>query len=95
MTEEPRQTVAGAYDKIEGHEALCAERYEGIKNSIGDLTKTADELKGTLKWSARGIIALLISILGWALVQLYTLQPLRQTTTATVSTTVSSVRPQP
>lgn len=87
---EERQSVSGAYAKIEGHEALCAERYEGIKNAISDL-------KSTAKWSGRGIIALLVSILGWALVQLYTLQPLRQvpSQSVTISTTTPTVRHMP
>jgi hypothetical protein len=31
---EPRQTVAGAYDKIEAHEELCAERLKNLHGRI-------------------------------------------------------------
>lgn len=57
-----RQTVAGAYAEIEKHEAVCAERYGNIHTAIGDL-------KAELKWITRGVVAVLIAISGWALVQ--------------------------
>lgn len=84
---EERQTVAGAYAKINAHEDLCAERYEGIRDAIKDV-------KGWLRWILTGVAGVLISLLGWALFQLYTLEPLRQPqTSVTVSTT--SVAPGP
>lgn len=63
---EGRQTVAGAYQKIEAHEDLCAERYRAIHGAIADL-----------KLGARWIIGLLatvaVSLIGWLGVQVYDL----------------------
>lgn len=36
-----RQTVAGAYAKIEGHEEVCAERYSSINTTLGKLESAA------------------------------------------------------
>lgn len=64
MTE--KQTVAGAYAKIDAHEELCAERYKAIHGAIGDL-----------KLGARWIIGLLstvaLSLIGWLAIQVYDL----------------------
>ena len=57
---EGKQTVAGAYAKMEAHEELCAERYARIHDSIGDL-------KAGAKW----IIGLLVVMLGWFAVQVW------------------------
>ena len=62
MSEE-RQTVAGAYMKIAAHEQLCAERYRGINEK--------------LSWVLGGMATMLLSLLAWALLQVYTLEPLR------------------
>lgn len=86
MEEEARQTVAGAYAKINAHEDLCAERYRGIHGAIA-------ELKGFLRWISTGIVAVLVSLLGWALFQLYTLEPLRQTQTSSVTVSTSTATP--
>lgn len=58
MTE--KQTVAGAYAKMESHEDLCAERYARINETLGDL-------KSGAKW----IIGLLLALLGWFAVQVW------------------------
>lgn len=47
MTE--RQTVAGAYSKIQSHEDLCAERYANIHTSLGEL-KEASGKQSALLW---------------------------------------------
>ena len=65
-----RMTVAGAYDKIEGHEALCAERYSRIHESI-------DEIKGGMRWIIGGLATIVMGLLAWMAVQLYSLEPLR------------------
>lgn len=60
MNEESRQTVAGAYAKIEGHEQLCAERYSNIHTGMADMKATlnkivwlaASGLLGTAAWLA-------------------------------------------
>lgn len=57
------QSVAGAYDRIEAHEELCAERYRGINEKLG--------------WVLGGMGATLVGLITWMAVQLYTLEPLR------------------
>lgn len=41
-----RKSVQGAYEKIESHEDLCAERYKNIHEAISDL-------KDGQKWAIR------------------------------------------
>lgn len=62
MTE--KQTVAGAYSKIEAHEDICALRYEGINRSIA-------ELKGLLHLILTGTAGVVIAITGWLAVQVF------------------------
>lgn len=62
MTE--RQTVAGAYAKIEAHEDLCAERYRNIHEAIADM-------KSLLRWVLGGVASVVIAITGWLAVQVY------------------------
>lgn len=60
-----RQTVAGAYQKIESHEELCSERYRALGVEIRDLK---DGLKGMQK-AAWGVVA---GLAAYLLVQVYT-----------------------
>lgn len=53
---EERQTVSGAYAKIEGHEELCSERYANIHGRIDLIFKVL---------GVGGLI--LISVAGWSL----------------------------
>ena len=57
---EGKQTLAGAYAKIDSHEDLCAERYRAINEPLGDL-------KSGAKW----IIGLLVALVGWFAVQMW------------------------
>lgn len=59
-----RQTVAGAYQKIESHEELCAERYASIHEKLTDF-------KGTLNKIVWGVISILLSVVGFMAVQLW------------------------
>jgi len=59
-----RQTVAGAYDKIESHEQLCAERYRAINEGMGDM-------KGTLNKVVWLAVSCLIALVGWMGVQMW------------------------
>lgn len=66
-----RQTVAGAFAKIESHEDLCAERYAGIHSTLGEL-KAAAEKQSTLLWGivlsvAGSAVLLLVGIVTHAL----------------------------
>lgn len=62
-----RQTVAGAYEKIEAHEDKCAVRYEAINETLKDL-------KGSAKQHERAAWGIVLALLAWMAVQLYTLQ---------------------
>lgn len=76
--------MAGAYAKIESHEELCANRYDGIKTAIA-------ELKAIVLWILGGVAACVLGVLGWALIQLYTLEPIRERSVPQV--TVTAVAP--
>lgn len=57
------QSLGGAYDRIAAHEELCAERYKGINEKLDMLIKGA------------GLV--IVGLVSWMAVQLYTLEPLR------------------
>lgn len=59
-----RQSVAGAYQKIEAHEDLCAERYQNINNTLG-------ELKAGQQDHRRAAWGIVLALLGWMAVQLW------------------------
>lgn len=65
------QSVSGAYDRITAHEDLCAERYANIHSAIADV-------KATLQWIMRGVLAVLVAVSGWAFVQLWNGRPAGQ-----------------
>lgn len=53
-----KRTIAGAYQKIEAHEELCAERYRNINASISDL-------KGLLKWALAFVATTCVGVIGY------------------------------
>lgn len=59
---EARNRANAAHDKIEAHEDLCAERYRNINESVA-------EIKNILKWAGSGIIGLMLTVLGWLVLQ--------------------------
>lgn len=59
-----RQSVAGAYAKIEAHEDQCAIRYDGIKDTL-------TEVKTDIRLMMKGLAAVLIAVLGWLAIQVY------------------------
>jgi hypothetical protein len=66
---EARQSIAGAYQKIEGHERECAIRYAGIIEALADV-------KSDLRWIIRGGAVVVLSVLAWGGAQLWsTVQP--------------------
>lgn len=62
------QTVAGAYQKIEAHEDLCAVRYAAINVTLGEL-KQGQKAHSNAAW---GIV---LALLGWMAVQLWSSIP--------------------
>lgn len=63
MTNEPK-TVAGAYAKIETHEEICAFRYNTINATLADL-------KDSMRWIFRGMVGVLIAIVGYVAATVY------------------------
>lgn len=59
-----RQTVSGAYAKIEGHEELCAERYKNIHSSITDI-------KVWVKWGVAGMFSMAVTLMSFMAHELY------------------------
>lgn len=67
-----RQTVAGAYAKIESHEELCAERYRNIHSALEDLKDGIEGHRKTAQWVFRTAAAAAVALIGWMAAQLYT-----------------------
>lgn len=61
---EERQTVAGAYAKIEAHEDLCAERYKNIHDAIAGL-------KDGQKSATRAVWGVVLALIGWLALQVW------------------------
>lgn len=59
MTE--RQTVAGAYQKIEAHEDICALRYQQINTTLGEL-KDGAKAQHKLQWGVLVAIAAFLAV---------------------------------
>lgn len=73
----PRVTAAEAMTEakearaaLESHEAICAERYSRIFETLA-------ELKGLAKWAAGGVFGIIVALLGWSGVQLYSVNNAR------------------
>jgi uncharacterized protein YbcC (UPF0753/DUF2309 family) len=62
------KTASGAFDRIKAHEDLCAERYANIHATLA-------EMKADAKVQNRLIIGVLLALVGWMGVQLWTGQP--------------------
>lgn len=58
------KTVAGAYDKIEAHEDLCAVRY-------GQINSTLTELKAGQQAHQRAAWAVVMALVAWMGIQLW------------------------
>jgi predicted negative regulator of RcsB-dependent stress response len=82
-----RQTVAGAYAKIEAHEDLCAERYSNIHDKLGELR---DDAKNT----GRLVVGVLLALLGWMAVQLWNGQAVNPPSKAQALATVVAAVPK-
>lgn len=61
---EGKQTVAGAYAKIDAHEDLCAERYRNINTSL-----TA--LHNTVRGARSAGAAVALALIAWLATQVY------------------------
>ena len=62
-----RQTVAGAYAKMDKHEAECALRYSHLAETISGLREKVDSSHrraGRIELAAWGVLVSLVTILG-------------------------------
>ena len=66
-----RQTVAGAYQKIESHEELCAERYKSIFDGLNELKSDIGGFRSLINKVRGGGITVLVWLGGWVGVQLW------------------------
>lgn len=77
--------MGGAYQKIEAHEELCAERYANIHTTLSDI-------KGEQKTIRNAAWALLMAMIGWLAVQVY--DSVKPKTPAAAAVVVSQSTPQ-
>lgn len=70
---EGRQTVAGAYLKIEGHERECALRYEALGKGISDLSNEQASIKSGIRAGLWMLATIGLGVIGWLGVQVYEL----------------------
>jgi len=61
MAEGPEVKIAVVEANLVGHEKICAERY-------GNIEKSFERVHGRLDWIMYGMIALLLTIVGYLLV---------------------------
>ncbi len=67
------QTIAGAYEKIQDHEDLCALRYKGIEDGMTAFASSLGEVKEQIAWAVRGVWGVVLALIAWALLQVYSL----------------------
>lgn len=64
-----RQTIAGAYSRIESHEDRCLIQYTAMHSVM-------QEMKDDLKWIKRSMFAAVLGFAAWSGAQLWhTIQP--------------------
>lgn len=66
-----KQTVAGAYSKIERHEAECALRYEALGNAISGVKGETEAIKKGIRTALGMLATIVISLVAWLASQLY------------------------
>ncbi|MNE79733.1 hypothetical protein D3C80_1762480 [compost metagenome] len=66
-----KQTVAGAYAKIERHEAECALRYEALGDAIGGVKGETEAIKKGIRMALGMLATIVFSLIAWLASQLY------------------------
>lgn len=84
------KTVAGAYARIDGHEELCAERYDRIHDTLSDLKESQKELRKGQEGHQRAAWGIVMALIAWMGIQLWDGIPHQQRTSST--TVVSTVK---
>jgi len=70
---EEKQTVAGAYAKLDSHERECALRYEALGLGIAHLATEQESIKDGIRAGLKILAAIAISLIGWLALQVYEL----------------------
>lgn len=69
MTE--KQTVAGAYIKIENHELECTLRYQALEGAIGRVNDETSDIKKGIRAGLAILGSMALSLIVWLASQLY------------------------
>ncbi len=72
MSEE-KQTVAGAYAKLEGHERECALRYDALGKGIQGLIDEQASIKSGIRAGLFMLATIALGVIGWLGIQVYEL----------------------
>lgn len=71
MTE--KMTVAGAYAKLNEHEADCSKRYAAITLQLTQLNDLSTAIKSGVKWVLGSLFTIALGLIAWLSVQVYEL----------------------
>lgn len=66
-----KQTVAGAYAKIESHERECALRYQALGDAIGGVKGETEAIKKGIRMALGMLATIVVSLVAWLGGQLY------------------------
>lgn len=66
-----KQTVAGAYAKIESHERECTLRYEALGDAIGGVKGETEAIKKGIRMALGMLATIVVSLIAWLGSQLY------------------------
>jgi len=66
-----KQTVAGAYAKIESHERECTLRYEALGGAISDVKGETEAIKKGIRMALGMLATIVVSLIAWLGSQLY------------------------
>lgn len=72
MTTE-KQTVAGAYQRLNEHEIDCERRYAALQTSVALLGEQGQSIKAGVRVAIGGIVTIAIGLIGWLGIQVYEL----------------------
>ncbi len=66
-----KQTVAGAYSKIDSHERECALRYAALEGAIGGVKGETEAIKKGIRMALGMLATIVVSLIAWLASQLY------------------------
>lgn len=66
-----KQTVAGAYAKIDSHERECALRYAALEGAIGGVKGETEAIKKGIRMALGMLATIVVSLIAWLASQLY------------------------